>query len=474
MRYSLLYLFLFISFSGSAQSAKEFLNDAMQVYGPWETVKTFSYGLDGYRVAVAQGKTYKSGEKQKYYNKKIFDYINNKAYEQNANVFPGGYIFNFATISHDTIIHSWDIDQNRLGKTLNKGTTAQAKQIFNFRNNQIAYYKVKELYESSDSVVMLPNNGDGVRIQRIPSTGNHAFYNFNNEKKLLSVEAPASKQKLVFSDYTTENNFTYAKNVSLYVNDDLAWEEQIKNLDFNFVPHPAQFNLPEGYTITPRGEPSVSEIAKDIFLIEKIGGDRNVVFVNMDNYVVVIEAPLSSDTSKDVIKRIKETIPGKQIKYVFTTHFHSDHTGGLRQYAFEDATLLMAENTTAYINDLMVAKQQDDFANSGKQPVIQTFNKKLELKDKNHHIVFYEVPNSHADGMALAYFPKEKIIYQGDLLSVPLDGSLPYSIAVIQEMQQFIETNKLKYNRIIGHHGLHNITPEMVQQILNYKKEVKL
>jgi glyoxylase-like metal-dependent hydrolase (beta-lactamase superfamily II) len=371
----------------------------------------------------------------------------------------------------DTVIYSWDIDQNRGGKVLNKGGAAQAKQVYNFRNNQIPYYRVLEILESSDSLVLLPKEGELTRIQRFPATGNSITYTFDATNKLIKVEAPASKQKLVFSDYVLENGFSNSATVTLFVNDALATEEKIKNWKYNFTPEQNQFNLPQGYTLTARGTPSVSEIAKDIYLIDHIGGDRNVLFVNMDEYIVVIEAPLSSETSKDIISRINETIPGKPVKYVFATHYHNDHTGGLRQYAFEDATLLMAEHTTEYVNDLLSAKQPDDFGSSNKKANIQTFKNKLELKDKNHHIIFYEVPNTHADGMALAYFPKEKIIYQGDLLSVPLDGSLPYSIPAIEEMQDFIQKNKITYNRMIGHHGLNNITPEMVKQILNYKKK---
>jgi hypothetical protein len=58
MRSILLYIFLFISFTGYTQTAREFLQTSLKSYGAWENVKTFSYGLEGYRIAVAQGKTY--------------------------------------------------------------------------------------------------------------------------------------------------------------------------------------------------------------------------------------------------------------------------------------------------------------------------------------------------------------------------------------------------------------------------------
>ncbi len=40
--------------------------------------------------------------------------------------------------------------------------------------------------------------------------------------------------------------------------------------------------------------------------------------------------------------------------------------------------------------------------------------------------------------MVLAYFPKEQLVYQGDLLSVPLDGTLAPAIEVRQRMNPFL------------------------------------
>jgi hypothetical protein len=133
----------------------------------------------------------------------------------------------------------------------------------------------------------------------------------------------------------------------------------------------------------------------------------------------------------------------------------------------------MAKSTQAYVTDLLAATQPDDLNKSGSTKAsMVTINKQYVLEDAHHRIEFYEVPNSHADGMALAYFPKEKLIYQGDLLSIPLDSTLPYALPVTQDMQRFLTQKGLRYDRMIGHHGYNHITPQMVKQVLQRKPPV--
>jgi hypothetical protein len=127
----------------------------------------------------------------------------------------------------------------------------------------------------------------------------------------------------------------------------------------------------------------------------------------------------------------------------------------------------MAAPAQAYVKDVLAAEQPDDLGKSGRKSAeFITVKGKYVLEDQHHRIEFYEVQNAHADGMALAYFPHEKLIYQGDLLSVPLDGTLPYAIQVTKDMQRFLTEKKLVFERMIGHHGHHGITNAMLGQIL--------
>jgi glyoxylase-like metal-dependent hydrolase (beta-lactamase superfamily II) len=83
----------------------------------------------------------------------------------------------------------------------------------------------------------------------------------------------------------------------------------------------------------------------DVYLIERIGQFYRVMFVEFDDYVMVLETPTDSNVSKAIIKLIKQIVPNKPIKYVSFSHFHFDHTGGLREYIAEGATVVVPPGT---------------------------------------------------------------------------------------------------------------------------------
>jgi glyoxylase-like metal-dependent hydrolase (beta-lactamase superfamily II) len=471
----LLSAFLQLSyFTARTQEPRQYLAATLKRYGNWAEVKTVDYTVNGHRDAGAQGKTYKSGERQSYRAKRVYDFPSNKLYETNLNTFPGGYVFHFANAVKDTVAYSYDIDGTRGGKVYNTATRAVAETRMKVIGNHIAYFKVLELFQSPDSLVLYPAR-DTARytvIERFnPQKVSIGHYYFSRQTGLLEkVTSRQGTQELAlqYSGYGMKNGMLHNREVTLMLNGRNNYEEKIVINRINFVFDDATLAIPAGYTPNkpvPPSQPLL--IGKDIYLVERLAGDRNVLFVNMDSFIVVIEAPVSADLSKQVIAKIREVVPNKPIKYVFTTHYHSDHTGGLRQYVHEGAQLIMAAPAQAYVKDVLAAEQPDDLGKSGRKSAeFITVKGKYVLEDQHHRIEFYEVQNTHADGMALAYFPHEKLIYQGDLLSVPLDGTLPYAIQVTKDMQRFLTDKKLVFERMIGHHGHHGITNAMLGQIL--------
>jgi glyoxylase-like metal-dependent hydrolase (beta-lactamase superfamily II) len=252
--------------------------------------------------------------------------------------------------------------------------------------------------------------------------------------------------------------------------------DSVKSFKYNIVIPQSVYTIPDKYILYETVPPkplTAKEIAKDIFLIESVSGDRNVVFVNMNDYIVVTEAPISSDITKSVIELIRKTLPGKPIKYVHLSHFHIDHTGGIRQFVSEGSTIIATPTMEAPLRSIIrgdVAVTKDDYSKNPVEPKFEFFTGMKVLQDKDHRIEFRQVANSHVEGLSFIYLPKEKIIYQGDLLTVPEDGTLTPAIATTREFSKYLEKNKIKWNRMIGHHSHAFITPQMFKTMLSMKK----
>ena len=70
------------------------------------------------------------------------------------------------------------------------------------------------------------------------------------------------------------------------------------------------------------------------------GGSHHSIAIDQRDHIVVVEAPQNEARSAAVIAKVKETIPNKPIRYLVNTHVHFDHSGGLRTYVDEGATIV--------------------------------------------------------------------------------------------------------------------------------------
>src|SRR5205823_11560969 len=93
------------------------------------------------------------------------------------------------------------------------------------------------------------------------------------------------------------------------------------------------------------------EVAKGVYQVK--GSTHHSLAVEMKDHVVVVEAPLFEERSQAVMKAVEAKIPGKPIKFLVMTHFHIDHSGGIRAYAAKGATILAQDENVAFIKEVL-------------------------------------------------------------------------------------------------------------------------
>src|SRR5258705_9955321 len=79
------------------------------------------------------------------------------------------------------------------------------------------------------------------------------------------------------------------------------------------------------------------KLGDGVYLI--LGGYASVA-VDFKDYIVVIEGATNDERADAVIAEAKRLIPNKPIRYVVNTHQHFDHSGGLRAFVAEGATIV--------------------------------------------------------------------------------------------------------------------------------------
>ena len=207
------------------------------------------------------------------------------------------------------------------------------------------------------------------------------------------------------------------------------------------------------------------KLADGVWLVA--GGTHNSVAVDFRDYAVVVEAPLNEDRSLAVIGEVNKLIPNKPIRYVVSTHHHFDHSGGLRTYVAQGATIVTHQGNREFYEQVVFSPapwtlQPDRLAAfypyyaNNRTPALETVNQKYVLSDGVRTLDLYPVQGlNHASTMLLVYLPKEKILVNADLYSPPAPGAPPpVSNANIVSLNQNIQRLKLDVTQHVPIHGV--------------------
>jgi glyoxylase-like metal-dependent hydrolase (beta-lactamase superfamily II) len=171
---------------------------------------------------------------------------------------------------------------------------------------------------------------------------------------------------------------------------------------------------------------TVEKLAAGVYYLK--GGTHHSVAIDQKDHVVVVEGPQNEARSAAVIAKVKETIPNKPIKYLINSHVHFDHSGGVRTYVDEGATIVTHEANKSYYEKAWAAPHTinpDKLAQSNKTATFETFADKHVLTDGSRPIEIHQIAGGgHNDAFAMVYLPKEKILIEGDAYT-PLAPNAP-------------------------------------------------
>lgn len=202
---------------------------------------------------------------------------------------------------------------------------------------------------------------------------------------------------------------------------------------------------------------SPEKVADGVFWIT--GGSHHSLAVDMGDHVVVVEAPQNEARSDLVIATTKKLIPNKPIRMVVNTHLHFDHSGGLRRYVAEDATVVTHTANTAFFEQAWAGPRTllpDQMAKSGKKATFQGVTDRSVLKGSNNRTIELHVlqGNPHNEQTLVAWLPAEKILFQSDMMNPPAQGAqVPPPTATVTNFYENLIRLKIQPDRIVGGHG---------------------
>ncbi|HEY6258399.1 MAG TPA: MBL fold metallo-hydrolase [Xanthobacteraceae bacterium] len=195
------------------------------------------------------------------------------------------------------------------------------------------------------------------------------------------------------------------------------------------------------------------ELAPNVQHVE--GGTANNLIIAMKDYLVIFDAPYGELQSRWTIDAAKAKYPGKPIKYLVLTHHHMDHTGGMRTFVAEGATIIVPSPDKAYFEKDVAAPRTlipDDLQ---KKPTAANIvevkdQDQMSIKDDTDEIRIYNISNPHVQGMFIGHVVKGNVVYVTDLISPR--GTIERSPATVA-VGDALRKNGITGSVIAGGHG---------------------
>ena len=192
--------------------------------------------------------------------------------------------------------------------------------------------------------------------------------------------------------------------------------------------------------------------------VYRIAGGYNAVAVEFADHIFLWEGGAQNEgRAAAVIAEAKRVIPNKPVRYAVLSHHHFDHTSGVTATVAEGATIVVHENNKAFFERALAMPRTlapDAMSKSGKKAVIEGIGDKRVFQDATRTVELHLIKGlPHADGMLIAYLPKEKIVAYADTYNAPAAGQTAPRIVAVEVMVANMERLGLDYDRLVSAHA---------------------
>ena len=182
----------------------------------------------------------------------------------------------------------------------------------------------------------------------------------------------------------------------------------------------------------------VTQIAPGVFFWQGdtvIRQPSNCTWVVFNDYVLVIDANFPWG-AREILLEIQRTT-NKPIRFVFNTHYHADHGFGNGVFMAAGATIVssrecreesLSKGETDWRNQILNRAQRPNASDHDKAVAEETrtkgyqiehptllFEDRMAFDDGEHRVELRKLGPGHSKGDAVAWLPKERILFTGDL-----------------------------------------------------------
>lgn len=206
------------------------------------------------------------------------------------------------------------------------------------------------------------------------------------------------------------------------------------------------------------------KLTENIHLVKFLTADNKSLVVDMGESIAIFESFADVNLNKQMLDSVSKLYPNKPIKTLFVTHHHPDHAGGIKAFANRNITIVTTKSNPIYfqklINAIHFSKGVYTEKDKVKYDLVDNESEKAFGND-NYKVVAYEIGKNtdHTQEHLVFYFPKDKILWTGDLLYFPDNGKIYPAGNRGKAINNLILSKKLLVDKIYTAWPLNNQKP---------------
>ena len=227
-----------------------------------------------------------------------------------------------------------------------------------------------------------------------------------------------------------------------------------------------------GFAGAGRPELKATMLAPGVYLLGGLPIDGvYTLAVEQENGFVVMEPGKNDLKSEAVIDWVNQHFPGKPITHAVLTHYHDDHSDGVRPFVAVGATIVVHEAAVHFWEEVFARPKSNIWLDTlDRNPMPASVygigpNETSRIDDAARPVVLYPMEMAHTSDMLFAVLEKQELLYAGDLYLSAIsrgiragkvrppgtpDTKVPFHSAV--KLDQAMQRYGLDVPKLVGSH----------------------
>jgi glyoxylase-like metal-dependent hydrolase (beta-lactamase superfamily II) len=266
------------------------------------------------------------------------------------------------------------------------------------------------------------------------------------------------RNTVMFTRWTDAGGVSLPREIDSEANGRLVAHTVITGASINGSVPDSLFAIPDSIAQRARRLPApttaipvvMAEIGPNVWRAE--GQSHHSLVVKQGNGLLVIEMPQSSARSRAVLDTLAARFPGVPVRRAVNTHHHWDHSGGVREYLARGIPVVTHARNVDFLRGIAAAKKTvapDALARGGRAGLVRAATDTMMVGDGDARVMLLELPNTHVEGMLVAYVPALRVLFVADVIQPGPTMSAVGS----REVMAMVKAHGITVDRVVGAHA---------------------